>query len=357
MRPRQSLDQHDGVVSGPRLDRPMFRVWFLGLFVLSVFAAGLAQGFESSGKIFTPQVFALGPIASKSLPKTSLKMQELVLKGLSDEKLKLSEKAIYFSILSYWKEDFAQDDKTGDYLDPKGRYQIALKQLFSVIPQEQLVERIQNGDLKALAEYTDEIKADNKNPATRLEQRYGQVNSTLWKLYKTSHRSMSAGNSSGTSLNSPAKISEGPSKERMNPKTIKDVISFVRRFDEALGKLPSFSGHLFRGTAIDLAQASEILSGNLKELFMPAYTSTSLDIGDAFDFIRLSRKPSKKLSTLMVIEGTGKLISFRGDFVKEEEILIPRNARLQITNAIKVDAGSEEEPWDWMILFCRQKAN
>ncbi len=57
----------------------------------------------------------------------------------------------------------------------------------------------------------------------------------------------------------------------------------------------------------------------------------------------------------MIIEGSGKLISFRGDFAKEEEILIPRNTKIQIMNAIKVDAGTEDEPWDWMILFCKQQ--
>ncbi|MBL7671007.1 MAG: hypothetical protein JNM39_11030 [Bdellovibrionaceae bacterium] len=325
--------------------------WVLIPFFLSLVSVSLVHGEEASKQNVAPPVFELAPIGGKSLPKTSLEMQDLVRKGLSDSKLTLSEKAVYFSILSYWKEDFAKVGKKVDYLDPKGRYQATLKQLFSVIPESELVDRIQNGDLKAVAEYTDEVKADNGNPATRLMQRYGQVNNTLWNMYK---RSTKYKNQSGPKGEVTAPIAEG-SSDRMDRKNLNDVISFVRRFDEALGKLPSFTGHLFRGTAITLTQASEILSGNIKELFMPAYTSTSLDIGDAFDFIRLSRKPLKKLSTLMVIEGTGKLISFRGDFQKEEEILIPRNATFQITNAIKVDAGSDEDPWDWMILFLRQK--
>lgn len=310
------------------------------LLVLVAFAHRPIQAVADE-QVTNSKAFTLAPIAQSILPKTSLLMQDLVFKGLSEEKLTLEEKGVFHTIMSYWKEDFLRQGKTPDYLEPRGRYQKALKQLFSVIPKEELITRIEGGDLKPLAEYTDEVKADNGNPASRLEQRYGQVNSTLWALYK---RTIKTG--------APAPLAEG---RRIDRSKVHDVNQFVKRFDPALKKLPSFSGHLFRGTAIDLAQASDILTGKIKELFMPAYISTSLDIGDAFDFIRLSKKPTKKLSTLMIIEGSGKLISFRGDFAKEEEILIPRNTKIQIMNAIKVDAGTEDEPWDWMILFCKQQ--
>lgn len=86
---------------------------------------------------------------------------------------------------------------------------------------------------------------------------------------------------------------------------------------------------------------------------MAAYTSTSLDIGDAFDFIR-RQNDQDKIKTLMIIEGEGKLISLRGDFVREEEVLIQRNAKFTIQQAFTVKVGNEDEGQvDWMILFCK----
>jgi hypothetical protein len=238
---------------------------------------------------------------------------------VTPEALKFSNHEIFDELYSYWKFDF-QDAK--DYLNPKGRYQNALKLLFQKMNKKSLINRIENDDLTAIKEYTDERLDDSGQKLPKELQLYNQVNSALWKA---------------SNLNS----------------IDSETQTFIARFDSALSKLPNFKGIVFRGTAFDSDWAEKASSGQIKDLTVPAYTSTSLDIGDAFDFIRKQNKKGT-MKTLMVIQSEGKLISFRGDFAREEEILIQRNAHFKIVKGFKIPVGNDEEGYqEWLILFCK----
>lgn len=254
-------------------------------------------------------------LASLGSPKTE-KMIVDIFSGQSN----VTGQAVFDQINSYWRKDLS-DSK--DYLNKKGRYQKALKDLYMQISEAELHERLDQGDLKVVTQYTDEKKDKIGQPLNEEKQMYSIVNRALWAEAKL-----------GQALPAPIK-------------------KFVAQFDLALDQLPTFQGILFRGTSFSLDEARLILNKQKTEKVMAAYTSTSLDIGDAFDFIR-RQNDQDKIKTLMIIEGEGKLISLRGDFVREEEVLIQRNAKFTIQQAFTVKVGNEDEGQvDWMILFCK----
>lgn len=256
----------------------------------------------------------------KLAPLASVKTEKMIADIFAGQS-NVDGQVVFDQIYSYWQQDF-NDSK--DYLNKKGRYQKALKDLYMQISEVEMQERLHQGDLKTITQYTDEKKDKKGLPLSEDKQTYSIINRALWAEAKL-----------GQAL----------------PVSVK---KFVNHLDLALSQLPTFSGIVFRGTSLSQDEADLILTKKKNEKLMAAYTSTSLDIGDAFDFIHRQKNNKDKIKTLMIIEGEGKLISLGGDFVREEEILIQRNTRFNIQQAFKVKVGNEDEGYvDWIILFCK----
>lgn len=101
-----------------------------------------------------------------------------------------------------------------------------------------------------------------------------------------------------------------------------DIRIMIQDIDQTLNHMPSLKGVVYRGTSMSSDTLKTILES--KELSDPAFISTSIDISDAYEFLRkASNKNGKEKVMMTIYTRSGKFIPY-GEFSREEEVLIPR---------------------------------
>lgn len=102
----------------------------------------------------------------------------------------------------------------------------------------------------------------------------------------------------------------------------------ISKVDQVLAMLPPVKGLVFRGTSLsDKTLASIIRDGGMTD---KGFLSTSINIEDAFDFLRKAPVGAGRARVLMTIYGhSGKFLPF-GQFSKEEEVLFPHGTPLKL---------------------------
>lgn len=101
-----------------------------------------------------------------------------------------------------------------------------------------------------------------------------------------------------------------------------DIRKMILDIDETLKQMPRLKGVVYRGTSILSEKLKVILES--KELLDPAYLSTSIDISDAYEFLRkASNKNGHEKVMMTIYTRNGRFIPY-GEFSREEEVLLPR---------------------------------
>ena len=92
--------------------------------------------------------------------------------------------------------------------------------------------------------------------------------------------------------------------------------------DKTLNQMPRLKGVVYRGTSMSSEKLKQILQN--KELLDAAYISTSIDISDAYEFLRrASNKNGNEKVMMTIYTRSGRFIPY-GEFSREEEVLLPR---------------------------------
>lgn len=207
---------------------------------------------------------------------------------------------IYEDLQTHWQKRYAQKE-----MDPHGHKKDSLKLIEKLIlalglkDVAALEQEFTQGPYKDIKIYTDE----NVDPVTLKGD--GNPN---YRIINTALRTQK-------SLNT---------IEQMDPSTAEKI----RKIDAVLASLPPVSGIVYRGTRLSSATIDKIIeSGSYLE---HAYSSNTIDIVDAYSFLQQATNSGDKRKVMMITQTkTGRFIPF-GEFAKEEEVLIPRNTRLQL---------------------------
>jgi hypothetical protein len=113
------------------------------------------------------------------------------------------------------------------------------------------------------------------------------------------------------------------------------AFDLISRLDGALGSLPSVKGLVFRGTGLSNSLLETILAKG--ELVDNGFSSSSVDICDAYEFLNKATNTAERSRVLMVMYGTsGKFLPY-GQFSKEEEVLFPHGTRFKVRHQFKYD--------------------
>lgn len=188
-----------------------------------------------------------------------------------------------------------------DFASKQSRYYKVVQQVYRQIPETEYKLRLEEGDLNPLKKYVEEIKVDeNGNTLEKPILPYKIINSAL-------------------------------RENNQDPKIREQIASL----DSALALLPNIEGIVYRGARVTKEEAKSILSGKLKTYESKSYTSTSSDFFDATEFLRGYFSTNEtNIPTLMIIKTkNGKTVSMGTVFEREEEILIPRDAKFRIAKA------------------------
>lgn len=205
------------------------------------------------------------------------------------------EEFLYYKFQEYFKVKFRE--KTVDEFEHKAdSFEIIhdLSNLLNIPNLQNLQSHFLEGKYAALIQYSNEFKDPISNKATGLPN-YIKINHALRSLEHNNHKLISL------------------------PLPLKNLII---KIDSALSKLPSVKGVVYRGTSLKKGKIYNIIQQ--RELIDNAYLSTSIDITDAYEFLRKAPLRNEKEKVLMIIyTRNGKFIPY-GEFSREEEVLLPR---------------------------------
>jgi hypothetical protein len=113
------------------------------------------------------------------------------------------------------------------------------------------------------------------------------------------------------------------------------AFELISRLDGALDSLPSVKGLVFRGTGLSKSLLESILAKG--EMEDHGFSSSSVDICDAYEFLNKATNTADRSRVLMVMYGTsGKFLPY-GQFSKEEEVLFPHGTRFKVRHQFKYD--------------------
>ena len=105
----------------------------------------------------------------------------------------------------------------------------------------------------------------------------------------------------------------------------------IEDFETSYSALPCVKGLVYRGTGLSTAKLKSILE--TKTMHDGGYTSTSVDVADALDFLSKRTTTAENTRVFMAIYGvSGKFIPF-GEFSREEEVLFPHGTKFKLNHS------------------------
>jgi hypothetical protein len=126
------------------------------------------------------------------------------------------------------------------------------------------------------------------------------------------------------------------------------VAKLIQDFEMSYSPLPRVKGLVYRGTGLSTSMLKTIL--DTKEMRDLGYTSTSIDVADAFDFMSKRKTTTENVRVFMAIYGySGKFIPF-GEFSREEEVLFPHGSKFRLNHSFR-QADEDGPDMDSYYLF------